>query len=476
MKLKTTILCIGLFVFTKVHAQINFTGTWQGTLKVAGELELILHVTQLPDDSYTATFDSPDQNAIGIKCDTVITKEDPSGDELTFTINKYRVSYTGKLVNDSILSGTFTQGAHLPLEFKRTTALVVKEIKRPQTPKPPFPYKVEEVFYNGNGLQYGGTLTIPQGSGSFPAIVLISGSGQQDRDETLFHHKPFAVLADALTRNGFIVLRVDDRGIGNSTGNFAASTSADFAKDVSTSIEYLKSRREVNDKKIGLLGHSEGGMIAPMVASSRKDVDFVVLLAAPGVQIMDLMAEQNAAVMRSAGIDSLFSENFKTVYTQTINAIVNAPDTTTAINNAMQILNTWQAKADTNNLRKLGFKSPGNNKEYIRQQLSVVSTPWFKYFIRFDPQPYLTKLKKVKVFAINGSKDVQVVSKQNLPAIRAALVQGKTKTFEVKELPGLNHLFQTCNKCTVMEYGRLEETISPVALQSITGWLNKNVK
>lgn len=475
MKLKLLIL-ISCFTAIRLNAQTNFTGTWQGTLKVAGELELILHVTQLPDDSYTATFDSPDQNATGIKCDTLITKEDPSGDELTFTINKYKVSYTGKLLNDSTLSGTFTQGANLPLEFRRTTALVVREIKRPQTPKPPFPYKVEEVFYNGNGLQYGGTLTIPQGGGRFPAIVLISGSGQQDRDETLFNHKPFAVLADALTRDGFIVLRVDDRGIGNSSGNFAASTSADFAKDVSTSVGYLKTRREVNDKKIGLLGHSEGGMIAPMVASSRKDINFIVLLAAPGVQIMDLMAEQNAAVMRSAGIDSMFSENFKTVYTQTINAIVNAPDTTTAINNALQVLNNWQAKADTGNLRKLGFRSPDDNRTYIKQQLPVVSTPWFKYFIHFDPQPYLTKLKKVKVLAINGSKDVQVVSKQNLPAIRSALVEGKTKTFEVKELPGLNHLFQTCNKCTVMEYGRLEETMSPIALQSITGWLNKNVK
>ena len=476
MKLKLLILVISFFTALQLHAQINFTGSWQATLKVAGELELILHVTQLPDDTYAATFDSPDQNALGIKCDTVITKEDPSGDELTFTINKYKVSYTGKLLNDSTLAGTFTQGANIPLEFHRTTALVVREIKRPQTPKPPFPYKVEEVVYNGNGLQYGGTLTIPQGSGSFPAIVLISGSGQQDRDETIFNHKPFAVLADALTRAGFIVLRVDDRGIGNSTGNFAASTSADFAKDVNASIGYLKTRREVNDKKIGLLGHSEGGMIAPMVASSGKNVKFIVLLAAPGVQIMDLMAEQNAAIMRSAGIDSLFAESFKTVYTQMINAIVNAPDTTIAMNNALQALNSLQAKADTNNLKKLGFRSPDDNRSYIRQQISVVSNAWFKYFIRFDPQPYLTKLKKVKVLALNGSKDVQVVSKQNLPAIRTALVKGKTKTFEVKELPGLNHLFQTCNKCTVMEYGRLEETFSQVALQSITGWLNKNVK
>jgi len=476
MKLKLFLTAISFFTVNLLKAQSNFSGTWQATLKVAGELDLILHVAQLPDDAYTATFDSPDQNAFGMKCDTVVVKEDPAGDELTFTINKYKVSYTGKLVNDSTLSGIFTQGANLPLDFHRTGGPVVREIKRPQTPKPPFPYKVEEVAYSKNGLQYGGTLTIPQGGGTYPAIVLISGSGQQDRDETLFNHKPFAVLADALTRDGFIVLRVDDRGIGNSSGSFTASTSADFATDVSTSVDYLKTRREVNDKKIGLLGHSEGGMIAPMVASSRKDISFIVLLAAPGVKIMDLMAEQNAAVMRSAGIDSLFSESFKPVYIQMIDALVNAPDTTAAMNKASQVLTNWQATADTNNLRKLGFKSGDDNRQYIRQQMSVVSTPWFKYFIRFDPQPYLTRLKKVKVLAINGSKDVQVVSKQNLPGVRAALVEGKTKTFEVKELPGLNHLFQTCNKCTVMEYGRLQETMSPVALQTITDWLNKNVK
>ncbi|MEP6464708.1 MAG: alpha/beta fold hydrolase [Parafilimonas sp.] len=477
MKIKFIVLIISSLMYNYIQAQTNFSGIWNGTLNIAGQLHLVLHVTQLNDGTYSGTLDSPDQNATGIKCDSVQTISDTSGNTLTFTIKKLHVSYTGKLLNDSTLSGTFTQGVNIPLDLFRSVApYVAKPLIRPQTPKPPFPYKSEEVIYNANGLQYGGTITIPQGSGTFPAVLLITGSGQQDRDETIFGHKPFAVLADALTRDEFIVLRVDDRGIGNSTGNFATSTTADFATDVNASIDYLKTRHEVNDKKIGLLGHSEGGMIAPMVASQRKDIDFIVLMAAPGVKIIDLMAEQNAAIMRSAGIDSLFSEKYRLLYAQLITSIINAPDTATAKQNALQIIDNWKVNADSSDLHKLGFYLQTNNEDYINQLMAAFSSVWFKYFIQFDPQPYLTKLKKVKVLALNGSKDIQVVAWQNLPAVRNALQQGRTKNFDTKELPGLNHLFQTCNKCTVQEYGQLEETIAPVALQTITEWLNKNVK
>jgi pimeloyl-ACP methyl ester carboxylesterase len=476
MKIRFIILIINLFIYNVINAQVNFSGVWNGTLNVAGELHLVLHVTLLKDGTYSATLDSPDQHVSGITCDTVGTKTGTSGNTLHFTINKLKVSYTGTLLNDSTLSGTFTQGVNIPLDLHRSDIPPPIKIVRAQTPKPPFPYKTEEVIYNGNGLQYGGTITVPPGNGTFPAVLLITGSGQQDRDETIFDHKPFAVIADALTRDGFIVLRVDDRGIGNSTGNFAASTTADFAKDVNASIEYLKTRHEVNDKKIGLLGHSEGGMIAPMVASQRKDIDFIVLLAAPGVKIIDLMGEQNAAVMRSAGLDSPFSEEYKSVYIQLLTAIINAPDTVTANRNALQILNNWQAKADTTDLHKLGFISQANSEDYVSGLVALSSKPWFKYFTQFDPQPYLTDLKKVKVLALNGSKDIQVVASQNLPAVQSALVAGRTRTFETKEIPGLNHLFQACIKCTVQEYGALDQTIAPIVLQTITDWLNKNVK
>jgi uncharacterized protein len=477
MKLKLLLIFTCIFFLSNIKAQDNLSGTWNGTLTVAGQLRLVLHITQLQDGTYSGKLDSPDQNVSGIICDSVSVKPGGSGSMLTFTINKLKVSYTGTLVDDSTLSGTFTQGVNIPLDFHRTDIpFTARVINRPQTPKPPFPYKSEQVVYSGNGLQYGGTITIPPGNGPFPALVLITGSGQQDRDETIFNHKPFAVLADALTRDGFVVLRVDDRGIGNSTGNFATSTTADFANDVNTSLEYLKSRREVNNDKVGLLGHSEGGMIAPMVASQRKDINFIVLLAAPGVKIIDLMAEQNAAVMRSAGVDSNFSESFRLMYPQLITILGNATDTTTAMQRTLPVLQSWQSKQDTINLHKLGFNTTADLQQYVRETYTVVSMPWFKYFINFDPQQYLTKLKKVKVLALNGSRDIQVVSSQNLPAVRSALISGKTKTFETKELPGLNHLFQTCNKCTVTEYGQLDETIAPIALQTITDWLNQNAK
>jgi pimeloyl-ACP methyl ester carboxylesterase len=472
------LLMILMFVCNILYAQTDVTGIWNGTLKVAGEVRLLLHVTKSPTGLYDGTLDSPDQNAFGIKCDKLEVNKNAQGNTtITFTVNKIKVSYTGTLINDSTINGTFTQGINIPLELHRSGVTVIaKNIERPQTPKPPFPYKSEEVIYSGNGLQYGGTITVPQGDGKFPAVLLITGSGAQDRDETIFHHKPFAVIADALTRDGFVVLRVDDRGIGSSTGNFAASTTADFVKDVNASFDYLKSRPEVNDKKAGLLGHSEGAMIAPIVASQRKDVDFIVLLAAPGVKIIDVMTEQNAAVLKSVGVPESAVESFKPVYRQVVTAITNAPDTSTAITNAFQIMNDWYAKTDSATTHVMGFNSINGIEQYAKTMTAQVSSPWFKYFIQFDPQPYLSDLKKVKVLALNGSRDIQVVSSQNLSAVNAALKEGRTRNFETKELSGLNHLFQTCNKCTVQEYGQLQETIAPVALQTITGWLNKNVK
>lgn len=473
MKLNVITTILFLFVFNLLNAQNNFSGVWNGTLNVAGSLRIVLHVTQAADGSYTATLDSPDQNATGINCDKVTV----TGTTLVFAIDKIKVSYTGNLVNDTTLSGSFTQGVTIPLDFHRNATLfVAKVMNRPQTPKPPFPYKSEEVVYGGNGLQYGGTITIPQGKGDFPAVLLITGSGQQDRDETIFNHKPFAVLADALTRDGFIVLRVDDRGIGNSTGNFQNSTTADFINDVNASVEYLKTRKEVDDKKIGLLGHSEGAMIAPVVASQRKDINFIVLMAAPGVNGIDLLTEQTAAVYKASGVDENAVTSFKPVYKNLLTVISNAADTSIALQNATQVMNNWYAQADKHILQQLGIPSEEYKTAVIKKIVSQASSPWLKYFLTFNPQPYFANLKKVKVLALNGSRDIQVIAQQNLPPIRTALADGKTKTFDVKELPGLNHLFQTCIKCTVTEYGELEETMAPVALQTITGWLNKNVK
>jgi pimeloyl-ACP methyl ester carboxylesterase len=288
-------------------------------------------------------------------------------------------------------------------------------------------------------------------------------------------HKLFAVLADHLTRNGFIVLRVDDRGVGKSSGSFSQATSADFATDVANSLAYLLSRSEVNKKKVGLIGHSEGGMIAPMVAAQRKDIDFIILLAGPGVKIVDLMVEQNAAILRSSDISENAINAYKPLYKKLVSQITIAPDTAIALVTVKKTINDWADKTDNTALKELGMVNIENRNAIAKTLVQGIYNPWFKYFLAFDPAVYLKKLN-TKVLALNGNRDIQVISKQNLPAIKAALKKSKSKNVTIIEMPGLNHLFQTCKDCTLEEYGQLEETFSPAALKVISDWLEKNVK
>lgn len=449
----------------------NFAGTWEGTLKVGVDLRIVFHIKEDGKGNLISTADSPDQSAFGMACDSTTASEN----ELTIIMKALKATYSGKLKNDSLIEGTFTQGAELPLALKKVDKPA--ERKRPQTLKAPFPYKSEDVIYDtkDKSLQLGATLTIPEGKGPFPAALLITGSGPQNRDEDIMGHKPFAVISDYLTRKGFIVLRVDDRGVGKSTGDFGNATSADFANDASSSIDYLLTRPEANKKKMGLIGHSEGGMIAPMVATQRKDIDFIVLLAGPGVKIIDLMTEQNVAILRSANISKEATEAYLPLYKETISQIVNAPDTATAYKTADVLLQKWIVQTNEKLITELGMNDRKAQHTMLSMLSNQLSTPWFKYFLAFDPQPYLQKLD-CKVLAINGSKDIQVIASQNLPGIEASLKKSKSKIYEIKELPGLNHLFQTCNKCTLQEYAELEETFSPVALQLVGDWMIKNVK
>lgn len=472
MKNKFLFILLLLLPFQFVWGQPGrFIGTWEGKLNVGIELRIVFHIKQQTDGSLKSTADSPDQSAYGLKCDTTFL----SGNELTIQMLDLGASYTGKMIDDSTLEGIFTQNSDLPLSLKKVEK--VTERNRPQTPKPPFPYKSEDVIYNNsdNSLRYGATITIPEGKGPFPAAVLITGSGAQDRDETLFDHKPFAVIADHLAKKGYIVLRVDDRGVGKSTGNFGQSTSADFAKDVSNSVDYLLTRSEVDKKKIGLIGHSEGGMIAPMVATSRKDIDFIVLLAAPGVRITELMAEQNAAILRSSGLSDEAVAEAKTLFRLLVSTIQSTPDSATAIQQVSMAMENWKAKQPDSILVALELSKPEKRKEYVTVMTNQLHGPWFRYFMNFDPRPYLEKLR-CKVLALNGSRDLQVISSQNLPGIESALKRSKAKAVIIKELPGLNHLFQSCNKCIIDEYGLLEETFSPLALQEISNWLKKNIR
>jgi pimeloyl-ACP methyl ester carboxylesterase len=224
-----------------------------------------------------------------------------------------------------------------------------------------------------------------------------------------------------------------------------------------------------------MIGHSEGGMIVPMVAGSRKDIDFIVLMAGPGVPIIELMAAQNEAIARSAGMTDISLKEIKPLFTKVANAINNAKDSISAITDVSVIMEDWASHSSAEALAEMDLHTKTKRDEYTVEMVKQLRSTWFRYFIRFDPTPYLQSLS-CKVLAINGNKDVQVVSKQNLPGIEAALKKSKSTHYDIKEIPGVNHLFQACNKCTVAEYGELEETISPIVLELIVNWLDKNVK
>jgi pimeloyl-ACP methyl ester carboxylesterase len=306
----------------------------------------------------------------------------------------------------------------------------------------------------------------------YPVVVLISGSGPQDRDETLFNHKPFAVIADNLSRLGFAVLRVDDRGVAKTSGKFSTATSADFADDVEAGIEYLKTHPNVDTTRIGLIGHSEGGMIAPMVASRRKDIKFIVLLAGPGIPIVQLMAEQAEAVAKSSGSTPAFARAGAQLYTLAATEVNKKLDSVSTFNNMRSSLEAWIIQQPANVITGLHLTSSAEKEAFMHAQLNSLQSPWFKYFLAFDPTPYLQKLR-CSVLALNGAKDIQVLPTSNLAGILAALKKSHSKSYEVKEVPGLNHLFQTCNSCTAKEYGELEETFSPMALKMMDDWLLK---
>ena len=399
-------------------------------------------------------------------------------------MQKIKGQYAGKLNTDNkSLSGTWSQsGYSFPLDMKKTGETVTtKKINRPQTPTPPYPYKSEEVIYSNadKSIQFGATFTVPLPDPNveyfrapiYPVVLLITGSGPQDRDETIFDHKPFAVIADHLTREGIAVLRVDDRGVGKTTGNFSKSTTADFANDVKAGIDYLKTRLDVDTNSIGLIGHSEGGLIAPMVAFTRKDVHFIILLAGPGFKILDMMEQQSADIMASAGISNSDITQYRPLYKNMVTTVLHAKDSATASKQAMAIFKKWQRGKSASTVKNTtGVEDEKGIVVFTNAFIKQLSNPWFKYFMQMNPEDYLSKTN-CPVLALNGEKDIQVSAKPNLAGIKKALEKNKNKNFRTQEMPGLNHLFQHCKKCTVQEYEELEESFDPATLQLITHWI-----
>lgn len=439
-------------------------GDWVGALELgAVKLRLILHITRGDDGGLRATMDSVDQGVTGIPVDVIALE----GKALHFELGSIGGSYQGVL-NDAgdELTGTWKQGtASLPLRLARTNDASSFIPKRPQEPKAPFPYDVEDVSFASGDVTLAGTLTIPRSAAPHPVVLLLTGSGPQDRDEAILGHKPFLVLADHLTRNGIAVLRVDDRGVGKSTGLFATATTEDFVADALAGVAFLKGRRDIDAKRIGLIGHSEGGVTAPIAATRSSDVAFIVLLAGVGVPMEDLLREQTKLILTVSGAPASYVSLNDQALVKMCGVVKSDSDPKTAEEKLREV-GRWMLGEMTDADKAL----MGGSESMFDASVKMMNTPWMRYLLAYDPAATLRRVK-VPVLALNGSLDLQVPPKQNLPAIKEALANGGNKDATATELPGLNHLFQTAVTGGPSEYATIEETMSPLALDAVTNWI-----
>jgi pimeloyl-ACP methyl ester carboxylesterase len=455
-----------------VAAQVSphkVEGNWLATFDVGvTKLRLVLKIEKSAN-SYAARFDSVDQGFTDLPIDSIVL----DGNKLSFSAAKFGINYDGTLneTGDEI-SGTFKQSASAtPLVFKRIGE--VPSLGRAQDPKKPYPYDEEEVSYRNekDNVKIAGTLTVPRGDGPYPVVLLITGSGPQDRNETIAGHRPFLVLADHLTRNGIAVLRVDDRGVGGTDLGSPLATSENLAEDVLAGVGFLKQRKEIDPKKIGLIGHSEGGMIAPMVAARSMDVSFLVLLAGLGQRGEDVIYTQNELIHKAQGTH-IDTTRHTISLIQKIHAIVKTETDEKRIEQRIKEDFDAYARTLADLQRQLFEPAAANLKTYI----PMFKTPWYRYFITFDPLPVLKNVK-VPVLALNGELDLQVAWKENLDRIESGLKAGGNQDVTTKAFPKLNHLFQTSKTGLLSEYGQLEETLSPEVLKTVSDWiLRRNVQ
>ena len=467
MKIQLIIFSIGILISNMLFGQ-DITGQWNGILNVQGtQLRIVFNINKT-DAGLSSTMDSPDQGAKGIP----VTSTSFENQILKLAVTNLGVEYQGTLGKDNVIVGDFKQrGMSFPLNLSKEIVEKEKPV-RPQEPKKPYSYYEEEVtFENAKaGIQLAGTLTLPSKEGSFPAVVLITGSGPQNRDEELLGHKPFLVLSDFLTKNGIAVLRFDDRGTAASKGDFKTANSLDFASDVEAGVDFLKTKKEINKKKIGLIGHSEGGIIAPMVANSSKDVAFIVLLAGTGISGDKLLLLQQELIGKASGISDADLQKAKMTNSGAFEIVARS----TSVEQLKTDLTSYlkQAIKDNPNAQKPESMS---EDDFVKLQVNQIANPWMFYFIKYNPAIALEKVE-CPVLAINGEKDLQVPPKENLEAIKNALAKGGNKKVTTIELPNLNHLFQECKTGSPAEYATIEQTFSPIALTEILKWIQMQTK
>jgi hypothetical protein len=445
----------------------SIEGVWMGPISTPlGPIRFVVTVKKDGKGGYASTADSPDQGAKGLP----VAKTAFAGGRLKLDLPNLAASYDGRLSADGQeIKGVFKQGGgEVDLTLKRVAkAPEPVRANRPQDPKPPFPYEAREVSYETGapGVKLAGTLTLPKSGGPFPAVLLLTGSGAQNRDEALAGHRPFAVLADYLTRRGIAVLRVDDRGVGGSTGSMEKATIPDFVEDALAGVAFLKRQPEIDPRRIGLAGHSEGGVVGPMAAAKSADVAFVVMLAGTGLPGDEILLLQTTKIMRASLVPQEVIDWNAALQRSIFSILRSTPDPTEA---EKQLRPALEAAYD----RMPALIKAGNpdRAKFVASQIGGPMSPWFRGFIVLDPREALRKVK-VPVLAVIGALDLQVPSAENLPEIEKALKEARNPDATVKELPGLNHLFQTATTGSPSEYAAIEETFAPAALKLIGDWI-----
>ncbi len=446
----------------------SFSGNWYGTLDVMGQkLPLVLHLTDSAG-IWKGTLDSPKQKANDIQMSTVSV----NGNKLRFTINKLQASYEGELNDSMVIRGNFKQGMINAELWFNQQEIPQLETKKLQDPKEPIPYLQDEVtIYNPTGdFNLRGTLTHPEQDKLIktPCVVLITGSGPQDRNEEILGHRPFLVLADRLTLSGYGVLRMDDRGTGKSEGVFNGATSVDFATDIEAAIAFVKTLPYIDTQRIILMGHSEGGMIANMVAAKHSEVYGVISLAGPGVLGSTLLTEQQLLVAKSIGATENELNELKS-FSLEFYPLLTLDSIDQVRKNATDFLKQFIKKGKNKELRK---SSKEEQEEWIKLNLDAYVNPWMLYFLNYNP---MFDLKKINChyLALNGTTDLQVPAKMNMEAIASYCNPSAGKIKEIKTLDGLNHMFQPSATGSPNEYGSNEITFDNTAIQEILNFLDR---
>ncbi|MCW3462683.1 alpha/beta hydrolase family protein [Chitinophaga nivalis] len=461
-------LCSCLLFTNQGYAQ-QLAGDWHGNVAF---LPIQLHITwDSTAHRYKTTMDSPKQQAFGLPFNSFQVTDD----SITAGISTIQATLSARIISPDSISGKWQQGNNRVLLSLRRSTLSITLPPRPQEPLLPLPYRSEDVTYTNTdkSITYSGTLTTPLKGGPFPAVLLISGSGPQNRNSEFYGHKPFLVLSDYLTRQGIAVLRVDDRGTAQTTGIYATATVTDFAVDARTNIAYLRSRKDlINPSSIGIIGHSEGGIIGPMVAAGNKDIAFLVMLAGPGAKGKDVLIAQNKALFQQSGADTSALKTYLTLYGKLVDLCLEQ-DTTGLYVKANKLVQQWETAQSSAVKAQFGI-TPANVGQQTQTFIRFMCKPEFKSILAYDPQPFLRNIQ-CPVLALNGSKDLQVVPDFNLAGIAKICRDNGNKKVTTRELPGLNHLFQTASTGAPAEYSQISETFSPIAMELIGSWIKQQV-